>query len=173
MHGLERSARSCRRQERTNHDKIVGIGPFESRNANAGRKSFLGFELHVQALPKVGLNAHSLEDENAHSNHALLGWVRFVFYGVKYAEDNEIMRPLRINDKRPEPFVALQGFPKEHQHLRRPFDGFLATREVRVCRLHLPISCEHHDPKSSRRRPTGWFRILVMPSTRNWKSCGR
>jgi hypothetical protein len=45
--------------------------------------------------------------------------------------------PVRIDDERSEPLVALQGFPEKDQHLRCPLDRLLAAGKVSCRCLHL------------------------------------
>ena len=70
-------------------------------------QSILSLEFLIQALSKVGLNTHCLQNENAHSDHSLLGWVSLVFNGIEKAENDKIVRAIRIDHKRPESFIAL------------------------------------------------------------------
>lgn len=100
-------------------------------------QSILSFELHVQTLPEIGLNAQCLQNEDAHSDHALLGWVIPILHCVEDAEDDEIMRSARVDDKRPESLVALKRLPEQNEHLRRPFDRPLTTGKIGVRHLHL------------------------------------
>lgn len=99
----------------------------------------MSFELEVQTLAKIGLHTHCLQNEDAHPNHALLGGVGFVHDGIEQTKDNEIVRAVRIDDKRSEAFVALQGLPKQNKHLGCPFHRFLTPGKIGVGDLHLHI----------------------------------
>lgn len=88
--------------------------------SDAGRQSLLPFEIFVQALPKVWLNTQSLQDKDAHANEPLFCWVMPLVHCVEKEKNHEVVRPIRVNDKRSEPFIALQSLPEEHDHFRSP-----------------------------------------------------
>jgi hypothetical protein len=81
-----------------------------------------------------------LQNEDAHSHHALPGRIISVLHCIENTEDDEVMGAIRVDDKRPESFVALQGFPEKDEHLRSPFDRPLATGKVGISCLHLQMS---------------------------------
>jgi hypothetical protein len=106
-------------------------------DANARWKRFLALKSPIQALAEIGLDAHGLQDENAHPDQSILGWIVPVLHGVEENENDEIMRPVGVDYEGLEALVALQGLPKEHNQFRGPDQGFLAPREVRSVCLHL------------------------------------
>lgn len=75
----------------TYHNQIIRVRPLETGNAYTLRQSILCFKFHVQALSEIGLYADCLQNEDAHSNQAVFGWVGLVFNGVENAKDHKIM----------------------------------------------------------------------------------
>lgn len=138
MNGLRPSVVLVQAAGLTNRNQIICIGASESGDANGLRESILCLELHVQAPSKIWLDTHCLENEDTHSDHPLFGSIIPVLHCIKKAENYKIVRAVRVDNERPEPFVALQGLPEENEHLRCPFDRPLATGQVRIGRSHLP-----------------------------------
>ena len=54
-------------------------------------QSILSLEFLIQALSKIGLNTHRLQNEDAHSDHSLLGWVSLVLDGIEKAENDKVV----------------------------------------------------------------------------------
>jgi hypothetical protein len=98
----------------------VGIGAMEIGDANARGKGILSLESLIETFAKVDFYTHGLQDKDTHSNQALLGRIVFAIQGVEKDKNQEIMRPIRVNDKGPKSLVALQDFPEEHNHFRSP-----------------------------------------------------
>lgn len=151
-------------------DQIIGICAVKVRDADACWKRFLALECLVETLSKVRLDTQGLKDEYTHSDQALLGRVVALINCIIEHQNNEVMSSVRIDDKGAKPFVALKCFPEKHDHFRCPCQRFLASWQVRGSGLELVHLAKVAHQKE---KPTGWFRILVIPSTRNWKSCGR
>lgn len=118
-------------------DQIVSVCTTEIAQPNGQGQSVLGFEFLIELLPKILLDAQSLQYKDTHTDKALFRSVTFVSNGVEQTKYNKIVGTIRANNERPEPFIALQRFPKEHYDLWRPFDRLLTSRKIRRRGLHL------------------------------------
>jgi hypothetical protein len=47
------------------------------------------------------------------------------------------MSSVCVNYEGSEPFIALESFPEEHDHLGGPWQGFVTAREIGRCGLEL------------------------------------
>jgi hypothetical protein len=151
----------------TYSDDIVGIGAVEVGNAYARWKRLLSFKCLVEALPEIGLYTQRLQNKDAHSHQALFRRVVALVDGVVQHKDYKVMSSISVDDERAEALVALQGLPEEHDHLGRPCQRLLTTGQVRCVGLQLArVSCATKKIEAL----TGWLRMRVMPSTKNWKS---
>jgi len=92
----------------------------EVRDPYAWWERFLAFKSLVETFAKIWLDAQSLQHKHAHANQALFCGVVALIDCVVQHQYHEIVSSVSVDDKRTEALVALQSFPKEHDHLGCP-----------------------------------------------------
>jgi hypothetical protein len=80
----------------------------------------LALERLVKALAKVRFNAESLQYEDAHPHETLFRRIIALVDSIVQHQYDKVVSSVSINDEGAEAFVALQSFPKEHNHFRCP-----------------------------------------------------
>lgn len=77
--------------DHTNRNQIICIGSSEAGDTDSLWKGLLSLEFHVQTLPKIRLDAHRLQNEDAHSDHSLFGRIIPIFYSVEDTKNYKVM----------------------------------------------------------------------------------
>jgi c-di-GMP-related signal transduction protein len=88
--------------------------------SNTRWKRFLPLEGLVQAFSKVRLDAHRLKDKDAHSDQTLLARLIALINSVVKNKNYKIVSTIGVDYEGAKAFVALKGFPEQHDHFRRP-----------------------------------------------------